>query len=59
MALPLTSKSRAGKIQYQARCMEIEDTKAGLILNYFIWTSSINTVELLTVNNFKLTLKLL
>jgi hypothetical protein len=40
-----------GKIQNQARCMEIEDTKAGLILNHINWTSS---MELLTVNNFKL-----
>ena len=47
---------QAGKIQYQARCMEIEGTKAGLNLNYFNWTPSI---ELLIVNNFKLTLKLL
>jgi hypothetical protein len=31
--------------------MKIEDTEAGLIFNYFNWTSSI---ELLTVNNFKL-----
>jgi hypothetical protein len=56
VALLLTSKSRAGKIQCQGRCMEIEDTKAGLIMNYFNWTSSI---ELLTMNNFKFTLKLL
>jgi hypothetical protein len=56
VALLLTSKSRAGKIQYQARCMEIEDTKAGLILNNYNWISSI---ELLTMNYFKLTLKLL
>jgi hypothetical protein len=34
--------------------MEIEDTKAGLILNHFNWTSS---MELLKVNNFKLKLK--
>jgi hypothetical protein len=41
VAVPSTSKSSAGKIQYQARCMEIEGTKAGLNLNYFNWTSSI------------------